>query len=38
MSTLTKCLISMAIGMAIGVSPLRDSLIVRILVAITGGE
>jgi len=37
MNTLTKTLIAMAIGMAIGVSPLRDSSIVKFLIAITGG-
>lgn len=34
---LVKCFISIGIGVAIGVSPLRDSKLVKFLVAITGG-
>ena len=33
----TKIIISLIIGVAIGISPLRDSLLARILIAITGG-
>ena len=33
----TKCLITIAVGVAIGISPYRDSKIVNFLVAITGG-
>lgn len=38
MNTMTKCLISVVIGMIIGASPFRDSLIVKILTALSGGE
>jgi len=34
---LTKTLISVGIGIAIAVSPLRDSSLVKVLIAITGG-
>jgi len=33
----TKCLISLAVGYAIAISPYRDSKIVNFLIAITGG-
>jgi hypothetical protein len=33
----TKTLISVAIGIAIGLSPLRNSLLAKILITITGG-
>ena len=34
---LTKTLISIGIGAAIGLSPLRNSLLAKILITITGG-
>jgi len=34
---LTKTLISIGIGVAIGLSPLRDSSLAKILITITGG-
>ena len=34
---LKKTLISIAIGAAIGLSPLRDSLVSKILITLTGG-
>jgi len=34
---LTKTLISIGIGLVIGFSPLRDSRVVNIIIAITGG-
>jgi len=37
MSVLKKSLISVAIGVVIGMSPLRNSSLVNILIAITGG-
>ena len=33
----TKILISIGVGIAIGISPLRNSSLVKILIAITGG-
>jgi len=33
----TKSLIAVGIGMAIGISPLRDSKMAKLLIAITGG-
>lgn len=37
MSTLQKSLVSIAIGLAISLTPLRDSSLVKILINITGG-
>ena len=37
MLMLTKTLISIGIGVAIGLSPLRNSSLAKILIAITGG-
>ena len=37
MSVLKKSLISVAIGVALGLSPFRDSSLAKIWIAITGG-
>lgn len=38
MSSTTKTLIALALGAAVGISPLRDSAVVKIIIAITGGR
>lgn len=37
MGTGTKTLIALGLGVALGISPLRDSALVEILIAISGG-